>query len=193
MKGNMVIALVIIGIIGLAIVGFALVFFGLYNTLVGLDVNTQTKLADVEAFYQRRADLIPSLVNATKGYMGFEKQVLEDVTNARSQWMNARTPDDKVTASDSLDSAISRLLLVYENYPQLKSDTVVHDLMVELEGTENRIASGRMDYNTAVQGYNTAIRSFPTNIIAGMYGFTAKQFFASKPGSDVAPNVNITI
>jgi len=194
MKGQTwVIALVIIGVIAIAVIAGVLIFFGLYNTLVGLDVNAQNKLADVEAFYQRRADLIPALVNTTRGYLTFEKQVLEDVTNARSQWMNAKTPDEKVTASDSFDSALGRLLVVFENYPQLKSDAIVHDLMVELEGTENRIASGRMDYNNAVRGYNTAIRAFPTNIVAGMFGFTSKPFFASKPGSDVAPNVNITI
>jgi LemA protein len=192
MKGQFwVIGVIVIALIVLA--GVA-IFFGLYNTFVGLDVNAQNKWADVQAQYQRRADLIPAVVNATKGYMVFEKSVLEDVTNARSQWQNAKTTDDQINAGTALDSAISRLLLVYENYPQLKSDTVVRDLMVQLEGTENRIAVARMDYNDAVRAFNTGIRVFPNNIVAGMTGFTSKkEFFEATNASQTAPNVNITI
>jgi len=192
MKGQLWI--IALGIIALFILGTVAIYFGLYNTLVGLDVTATNKWADVQAQYQRRADLIPAVVNATKGYMLFEKTVLEDVTNARSRWQVATTQDEQIAAGNTLDSAISRLLFVYENYPQLKSDAVVRDLMVQLEGTENRIAVARMDYNNAVRKFNTAIRAFPSNIVAGMTGFTEKkEFFQAANASQTAPSVNISI
>lgn len=185
---------IVLGVIALIIITPIAIYFGIYNSLVGLDVKTENAWANVQVQYNRRADLIPAIVNATKGYMQFEKSLLTDVTNARSQWQNAETPADKIAAGNSIDSAISRLLLVYENYPTLKSDTVVADLMVQVEGTENRIAVSRQDYNDAVRAFNTAIRTFPTNIVAGMTGMsTPKIFFEAPAGSENPPGVDLSV
>jgi len=121
--------------------------------------------------------LIPNLVNTAKGYMQFEKSLLEQIAALRSQWMSSTTVDDKVRTGSSLDTALGRLLLVYENYPDLKSNTVVSGLMDELAGTENRISVERMRFNDRVRDYDTAIKLFPTNVIAGMFGFAERPYF----------------
>jgi len=181
----------LIGVIAIILLAFG-AYFGIYNSLVGLDNEVANKWADVEVQYNRRADLIPQIVNSTKGYMQFEKTVLEEVTNARSAWQNAQTTDEKISAGTEIDGAISRLLLVFENYPELKSSEVVRDLMVQLEGTENRVAVARRDYNDVVRQFNNAIKMFPSNIIAGMTGFTEpKEFFEAKEGAEEAPVVDL--
>jgi len=191
-NGNTALYALIAIIVIIGIVCFS--YFGIYNSLVGLDNGVENKWADVEVQYNRRADLVPQIVNSTKGYMQFEKTVLENVTKARSGWQNAQTTEEKITAGTELDGAIGRLLLVFENYPELKASEIVRDLMVQLEGTENRIAVARRDYNDVVRQFNNAIRMFPSNIVAGMTGFTEpKEFFEAKEGSDIAPVVDLEV
>jgi len=168
-------------------------FIGTYNSLVVLNQAVDNQWAQVQTQYQRRIDLIPNLVNTAKGYMQFEKSLLEQITSLRSQWMGAATVDDKVRFGNSLDTALGRLLAVYENYPNLKSETAVANLMDELAGTENRISVERMRFNDRVRDYNTAIKLFPTNAIAGMFGFNERPYFQAQPGSEIVPKVNISI
>jgi len=160
-----------------------------YNGLVGREQSVAAQWAQVETQYQRRFDLIPNLVNTVKQYQQFEAGLLTDLTSLRSQWSAAKTVDEKVAVGSATDSAISRLLLVYENYPDLKSHIEVSNLMDELAGTENRISVERMRYNTAVQSYDTAVRTFPTNLLAGAFGFGQKAYFTSATGADTAPVV----
>ncbi len=168
-KFLLVVAGIIIIIVGIYISG--------YNKLVNYDESIKAAWAQVENVMQRRNDLIPNLVNTVKGYAKHEKEVFENVTKARSAWTQAKTVDDKVKASSELDSAIARLLLVAENYPQLKANTNFQALQDELAGTENRIAVERRRYNEVVQAYNITVRKFPTNIIAGMTGFKQKEIY----------------
>ena len=160
-----------------------------YNGLIGMQQAVDAQWAQVETQYQRRFDLIPNLVNTVKEYQQFEAGLLQNITSLRSQWQSATTVDQKVAIGSETDSAISRLLVVYENYPQLQSKASVSNLMDELAGTENRISVERMRYNTAVQSYDTALRTFPTNLIAGALGFTQKAYFTSATGAENAPVV----
>jgi LemA protein len=125
--------------------------------------------------------------------MQFEKSLLEEITSLRSQWMSATTIEDKVNYGNALDSALGRLLAVYENYPELKSIEAVASLMDELAGTENRIAVERSRYNDAVRNYNTAIKVFPSNVLANMFGFEEKSYFQSQEGAETAPTVDLTL
>ncbi len=165
-------------------------WFGTYNSLVGADQAVQAQWAQVESQYQRRSDLIPNLVNTAKGYMQFERSLLEEITALRSQWSGAGTVEDKIKYGSALDGAIGRLLLVYENYPELKAIEAVRSLMDELAGTENRVAVERMRYNDQVRAYNTAIKVFPAKFVADSYGFREKPFFKAKEGAEEAPKVN---
>lgn len=160
-----------------------------YNGLVGQEQSVAAQWAQVETQYQRRFDLIPNLVNTVKQYEQFESSLLTDITSLRSQWTSATTVDEKVAVGSATDSAISRLLLVYENYPELKSISAVSSLMDELAGTENRISVERMRYNDAVQSYNTAVKTFPTNLLANAFGFSQKAYFTSATGAETAPVV----
>ncbi len=164
-----------------------------------MDENVNQAWAQVENQYQRRADLIPNLVNTVKGYADFEKGVLTEVTELRSQVGQVKisasdlTDEDKFKkfqdAQDKLSGALSRLLVVAENYPQLKANENFLQLQAQLEGTENRISVERKKFNEAVQEYNTSTRTFPTVITAKIFGFKEKQYFKSAPGSDKAPDV----
>jgi LemA protein len=170
-----------------------------YNTLVQMDENVNQSWAQVENQYQRRADLIPNLVNTVKGYADFEKGVLTEVTELRSQVGQIKLSADDLAdeekfkkfqeAQDKLSGALSRLLVVAENYPQLKANENFLSLQAQLEGTENRIAVERKKFNEAVQDYNTKIRSFPTLVTAKIFGFKEKQYFKSVPGTDKVPDV----
>lgn len=177
------------------VVAMILIFWlwGSYNNFVTLNQNIENQWANVQTQYQRRIDLIPNLVNTVKGYMQFEKSLLEDITSLRTQWMSATSVEDQVNVGNALDSALGRLIAVYENYPDLKSNTVVSGLMDELAGTENRIAVERTRYNEMVRNYNTAIMLFPSNILANMFGFKERAYFQAQPGSEIVPNVNITV
>src|ERR1700749_3820286 len=169
-----------------------------YNSLVSLDQNAQSKWGTVQTDYQRRADLIPNLVATVKGVANFEKSTLVEVTEARAKATSIQVDPTKLTpetiqkyqaAQGQLSTALGRLLVASENYPQLKANENFSGLQAQLEGTENRIAVSRRDFNEAVQAYNTKVRSFPSNIVAGIGGFTPKGYFQAEAGSDKAPTV----
>ena len=183
------------------ILTFVFLFSGCsYNTLVTMDENVNQAWAQVENQYQRRADLIPNLVKTVQGYADFEKSVLTEVTEMRSKVGQIKLSADDLSdedkfkkfqeAQDQFSGAISRLLVVAENYPQLKANENFLSLQTQLEGTENRIAVERKKFNEAVQDYNTKIRSFPTLITAKIFGFKEKQYFKSTPGTEKTPDVN---
>lgn len=189
----------------LAVLGVIVVIFGLgaivgYNRLVASSQNVNNKWAQVQTDYQRRADLIPNLVNTVSGAANFEKSTLEAVTQARAsvgrvQIDPSKAPTDPKQLADfqaaqnQLGSALSRLLVVSEQYPQLKANSNFSQLQAQLEGTENRIAVARRDFNEAVMSYNTTIKSVPAVFYAGMLGFKEKPYFQSAPGSETAPKV----
>lgn len=171
-----------------------------YNSLVEQDEKVNQAWAQVENQYQRRADLIPNLVKTVQGYADFEKGVLTEVTELRSKVGQIKLSTDDLAdeekfkmfqdAQDKLSGALSRLLVVAENYPQLKANENFLQLQSQLEGTENRIAVERKKFNEAVQEYNTSVRRFPTLITAKIMGFKEKQYFKSAPGTDKVPDVN---
>ncbi len=169
-----------------------------YNSMVKLDEKVSGQWAQVENVYQRRADLIPNLVNTVKGYANFEKDVLTSVTEARSRATSVNVDPSKLTpesikqfqaAQGQLTSALSKLLVVVEKYPDLKANQNFLELQAQLEGTENRITVERNKFNTVTQEYNTKIRSFPNNITAGLFGFSKKGYFEAEKGSEKAPEV----
>ena len=163
-----------------------------YNRLVGAHESVPEAWSQVENVLQRRYDLIPNLVNTVKGYAKHEQQLLTEVTRLRSQWGAAKSVEGKIAAANQLEGALSRLMVVMENYPQLKANENFVRLQDELAGTENRIAVERMRYNEAVQAYNTARRSFPANITAGIFGFKEAQLFSAPESAKVVPKVDFT-
>lgn len=175
----------------LVVVGFLVgLVAGSYNSLVEAQTNVETKQADIQAQLQRRADLIPNFVATVKGYSNFEKETLAAVTEARAAVSKASNGDELSEASDNLDKAISVWVnAVTEAYPELKANTNYVALQDELAGTENRIAVARKDYNEAVQKYNTMIRKFPKNILAGMFNFENAEFFKADENSQTVPSV----
>lgn len=160
-----------------------------YNSLVSTEVGVNTAWSQVQTVYQRRVDLIPNLIETVKGARDFEKNLLLEITQARSKWMEARTSSEQVAAANGLDGALGRLMLIAENYPELKSNQNFLSLQDELAGTENRISVERQRYNSAVGIYNAKIRRMPTNIVAGIFGFEAKEFFSAEKGAEKAPQV----
>ncbi|NLM42110.1 MAG: LemA family protein [Firmicutes bacterium] len=160
-----------------------------YNQLVELEQNVEGRWAQVENQLQRRADLIPNLVETVRGYASHEQQVFSDVAEARSRLLAARTPEEQMEANAGLDSALGRLLAISEAYPQLKADTSFIRLQDELAGTENRIATERMRFNESVQTWNTTIRKFPMNLLASMLGKEPKRFFEAAPSAQEVPQV----
>ena len=148
--------------------------FGFYNGMVSSRENVDSKWSQVDNQLQRRSDLIPNLVNTVKGYASHEKEVFQSVSDARAKMAGAKSVGDKLSANTELSGALSRLLAVAENYPQLKADQNFRQLQDELSGTENRIAVARKDYNDAVQNYNTKIKSLPYSLFAGALGFTER-------------------
>ncbi len=171
-----------------------------YNRLVAEDETVENAWADVESQYQRRADLVPNLVNTVRGAADFESSTLESVVEARARATSINLTVDDLSdpaamqrfqeAQSQLSGALSRLLAVSENYPQLRATEAFRDLQVQLEGTENRIATARRDYNSAVRSYNTSVRRFPTNIIAGLTGFERRVPFEAEEGAQQAPTVD---
>jgi LemA protein len=181
-------------IIVLAVIAFLAISLyslvaGNYNRFVKMDVGIKAAWSQVENQLQRRYDLIPNLVETVKGYAKQEKDVLVEVTNARSKVGGAGTVPDKIAANNELSSALSRLMVVVERYPDLKSNQNFMKLQDELAGTENRIAVERMRYNDAVKIYNQEIRTFPANIIAGIFGFKEAAFFEAPKEAKAAPQV----
>jgi LemA protein len=199
MKRGMIIFLAILGavvILGLLVVGW---LTGMYNSLVKLDESVSQSWAQVQNQYQRRLDLIPNLVETVKGYATHEKDVFTEVAEARASvgklvvtpevLNNPQTFQKFQQAQGELSSALSRLLAVAENYPQLKANENFLQLQNQLEGTENRITTERRRFNEVVQEYNVRVRTFPTSIFAGMFGFGQKQYFQAEPGAEKAPKV----
>lgn len=183
-------ALIVVGIlvvIGLVFVGK---LTGTRNELVQERESINGAWSQVDVDLQRRADLIPNLVSTVKGFAAQEKEVLNNIANARAGLLNARNPQEKIAANSQLDSALGRLLVVVENYPQLKSNENFMRLQDELAGTENRIAISRRRYNETVQRYNTSIDLFPNNIAAALFGFQRNDaYFKTDPASRQAPKV----
>lgn len=180
---------IIIGIVVIVVLA-DLGLISVYNGIIVKHETITAKWAQVENQLQRRNDLIPNLVNSVKGYAGHEKTVFQEVTNARSQWAHAGSMDEKVKAASAVDAALGRLLLVAENYPNLKADQSFLKLMDELSGTENRIAVERMRYNEAVRDYNITVRMFPGNVIAGMFGYKpATEYFKAEEKAKTVPEV----
>ena len=185
-KRNLIIAIIVVLVLAGSLYSF---FKGTYNQFVTLDEAVKSSWAQVENQLQRRFDLVPNLVETVKGYAKQEQNVLVEVTNARARVGGATTVPDKITANNELSSALSRLLVVVEQYPDLKSNQNFLRLQDELAGTENRIAVERRRYNEAVQAYNVAIRSFPANLLAGVYGFAKAAFFEAPAAAKAAPQV----
>jgi LemA protein len=186
MKRSMVTWLVVGAIVLIAI--FSAV--GSYNGLVSSETAVENKSAQIDVQLQRREELIPNLVNTVKGYAAHEKEVFQAIADARSKLAGAGTTTEKAAANTELEGALSRLLVVVENYPTLKADVQFSKLTDELAGTENRISVARQDYNNSVTGYNTKIRKFPASIYSSMFGFDKKDLFKAKEGSDTVPEVN---
>lgn len=185
-KKALIVVLVVLLVLGVSLYSF---FKGNYNTFVRLDESVKSSWAQVENQLQRRYDLIPNLVETVKGYAKQEKDVLVEVTNARARVGGATTVPDKIEANNALSGALSRLLVVVERYPDLKSNQNFLHLQDELAGTENRIAVERKRYNDAVRAYNVAIRTFPANLLAGLFGFTKASFFEAPAAAQAAPPV----
>jgi len=181
-----------IGIIVIILVVIALLFIPKYNSLVTAEENLDSKWAQVENQLQRRYDLIPNLVESVKGYANHEQEVIANITEARAQMGNASSPEEQAVANDALTGALSRLLVVVENYPNLKADANFRQLMDELAGTENRLAVAREDYNNEVQQFNKHVKRFPGNLIAGMFGFEQKEYFKAAAGADKAPSIDFS-
>ncbi len=188
---------VIIGGVVLLLIIIAVVS---YNSLVGLNQRVDAAWAQVQNVYQRRADLIPNLVSTVSGAANFEKSTITEVTQARASVGQVKIDPSKAPtdaaelakfqqAQDQLSSALSRLLVVSENYPQLRATANFRDLQAQLEGTENRIAVERKSFNEAVQSFNTAIKRFPTVLFAGMLGFKTRPYFTAQPGAETVPKV----
>ena len=194
------IVLVVLGIIIAGVVIIAVWGTGIYNRLVTLQQGTDAAWAQVQNVYQRRADLIPNLVNTVSGAANFEKSTLQEVVNARASVGRVNVPTATAPtdpqqlqqfeqAQAQLGSALSRLLVVVERYPELKATTAFRDLQAQLEGTENRITVERGRFNDAVQAYNTAIKRFPAALLAGMFGHSPRPYFSATAGSDRPPEV----
>ncbi|MEJ2025239.1 MAG: LemA family protein [Deltaproteobacteria bacterium] len=184
--------LIVVGILFVIILIPLLYLNGTYNSLVTMDEKVKASWAQVENQLQRRYDLIPNYVETVKGYARHEKEVFVQVTKARSQVGSANTTSEKIQANNQLSSALARLLVVVERYPELKANTNFIRLQDELAGTENRIAVERRRYNETVRVYNTRVRSFPTNMIAGMFGFEKAAFFEVPKEKQEAPKVNFS-
>lgn len=186
----MKIALIIIGVLVAVGLFFGMQVLGTRNELVVQKNSIDGAFAQVDVALQRRSDLIPNLVETVKGFASQEKEVIASVANARAALGGARSPAEKISANGQLDSALSRLLVVVESYPQLKSDANFMRLQDELAGTENRIAVERRKYNETVQKYNTTIELFPNNIAASLFGFQRNDaYFKTDPGARTAPKV----
>lgn len=191
MKKSVIITLVVAGL---------LLIWGVtgYNGLVTLDEQVQTQWANVETQYQRRGDLIPNLVNTVKGYASHEKQTLEDVISARSKAtqitvnpgdLSAEKIAEYQKAQGDVSAALGKLLAISESYPDLKANQNFLELQAQLEGTENRISVARRDFNERAKSYNTQIRRFPKNILAGIFGFDKVSYFEAEAGAEKAPTV----
>lgn len=190
--------LIVLVVLVVVAIGFYSFFKGTYNTMVTMQEGVSASWSNVENQYQRRSDLIPNLVNTVKGYATHESQTLEAVTEARANATKITLSVDNMNeeslkkfnqAQGEVSSALSKLLAVSESYPDLKANQNFLELQSQLEGTENRISTERKRFNEVVQGYNSYVRNFPRNIIASMFGFEPKPYFAAEAGAETAPKV----
>lgn len=193
MKKGWLAGCIVIAAVFAVILFFGLWFWGIYNSMATKNVAIDQQWGQVEAQYQRRYDLVPNLVAATKGYLKQEQTVFQMITDARTKYAGAATPDEKVAAANELETALGRLLAIIEDNPEIKSNQVVSDLMFELAGTENRISVERMRYNEKVGIYNTTVKTFPGRLLAGMFGFNERPFFEAQEGAETAPEVDLDV
>lgn len=187
MSNGLKIALIVLAVI----LVIAIPIVGSYNSLVNLEQTVNKAESNIDTQLQRRSDLIPNLVNTVKGYASQEKDIFTDIANARSKLAGATSVTEQADADSQLSNALSRLLVVVERYPDLKSNQNFRDLSVQLEGTENRIAVARQDYNTAVTNYNAKRRRFPTTIISSLFGFQEKPLYKASAGATDVPSVDL--
>ena len=180
---------IVIGVVVVLVLIIGGWLMGTYNSLVTQSQAIDAQWGQVETQYQRRFDLIPNLVNSVKGLMAQEKTVFDSIAQARTKYGSAATVNEKAAAAGQVETALGRLLVVMENYPEIRSSTAVTSLMDELAGTENRISVERRRYNDFVRTYNTSVKTFPNAMIAGMFGFSEKEYFTSVSGADKAPKV----
>ncbi len=185
MKKSLLIIVAIIAVIGLSLVST-------YNNLITKTQNIDGQWAQVETQYQRRFDLIPNLVNSVKGIFEQEQDVFGKIAEARQNYAGAQSVDEKAQAATEVESALARLLVIVENYPQLQSNTAVLGLMDELAGTENRVSVERKRFNDIVKDYNTTIMRFPTNLIAKIFNFDVRAFFEAVEAAQKAPTVDLS-
>ena len=183
MKKSLIVIIVIVLLLGGLLIGS-------YNGMVSKAEEVDNKFATIDAQLQRRADLIPNLVNTVKGYMTHEQKVIDSITTARENLVNATTVEDKASASEQLTKALNNLYVIVENYPDLKSNTNFINLQDELAGTENRIAVARKDYNDAVKEYNNLVKTFPNNLTASLFNFKEKSYFEVNNSDKEVPNVS---
>ena len=181
------IILIVVAVLAVALVGYTVKS---YNGLVTLKQEVTQKESDIQTTLQRRADLIPNLVNTVKGYASHEESIMKEVSDARAVLVGANNTGDQLAANEQMTSALNRLLAIAENYPDLKANTNFIQLQDELSGTENRITQARRAYNDAVKTYNTKIQRFPTSLIAGIFNFEAFDYFQANEGAQEVPSVN---
>ena len=198
MKKGCLVTIIIVGFLALVVLGIVSWGTKIYNNMVTMNEGVTSQWGNVETAYQRRSDLIPNFVNTVKGAAGFEQTTLTQVIEARSKATSVTIDPTKMTAENmqqfqqaqgQVSSALSRLMVVVEQYPELKATQNFRDLQVELEGTENRISVERRKFNEVALSYNTYVKRFPQNFIAGMFGFQAKPYFESVEGAEKAPEV----
>lgn len=182
-KSTIIIIAVVVIVLGYA--------FTSYNGLITLTERADAQWAQVETQYQRRLDLIPNLVNSVKAVLTQEQTVFGDIAEARANYSNAGTPNERAAAASQIESSLGRLIAIVESYPNLRSSENVQDLMSQLEGTENRVSVERNRFNEVVRDYNTSIKRFPRNMLAGLFGFGERDYFESAEGAEVAPTVNL--
>jgi LemA protein len=182
---------IVVGSIIGVVVLLVIMIVGSYNGLVDRESRVDQTVADLEVQLQRRFDLIPNLVSAVEGALEQERDIINSVTEARTRYAGAGNSEDRLNAAADLEGALSRLLVVVENYPQVASLQNVRDLQVQLEGTENRVAQARRTYNEAATDYNRNIRRFPRAIIASLFGFEKRDLFEAATGADQAPTVDL--
>lgn len=174
----------------LAVIIFPVI--GSYNNLVTLDQKVKASEGDIDTQLQRRSDLIPNLVETVKGYAAQEKEIFTDIANARSKLAGAQNVTEQANADSQLSSALSRLLVVVERYPELKSNQNFRDLSIALESSENRVSIARQKYNEAVDAYNTRVRKFPGSIVAGIFKFNERPYYKASEGAREVPKVDFT-
>ncbi len=187
MKKGLIITLASIAAVVVIVIVWAV---SAYNGLINTEITVDEKFATIDTYLTRRADLIPNLVNTVKGYAAHEEEVFTAIADARAKLNSSNTADEKLEANGELETALSRLLVIVEQYPELKASEQFTTLMDQLEGTENRIATARKDYNEAVKNYNVRIRRFPGNLIASMFGFEKRAMFEAAPEDLDTPDVN---